>query len=283
MKIISGFKLCLGAALIGVSYASVPTPVSNIQVTLKGKKYQIDDVTTVSELQERLEEQSGIAPAKQGKILHNGKRLSSGDNMSEAGVSAGDSLSCIPSKKTTSSSSTKKKSSSTPAATASAAAPESSSADDGLKDLNDMVTKMIAGGMGGGGGDGGMPDMAEQVKMMKELTSSPLFSEFMNDPAKLEESRQAILNNPMMKSMMSSMPGMSDLLENKEAWAQAMQAAVGLMQQMEPEDMMKMVEAQSAALGGGGMPGMGGGAGAGGLFDGAGASSALDELSEGED
>lgn len=291
MKIISGFKLCLGAALIGVSYASVPTPVSNIQVTLKGKKYQIDDVTTVSELQERLEERSGIAPAKQGKILHNGKRLSSsGDNngatsLSEAGVSAGDSLSCIPSKKTSASSTKKKSAAATPAAAS--AAPESSSADESIKDLNDMVTKMIAGGMGGGSGDGGMPDMAEQVKMMKDLTSSPLFSEFMNDPAKLEESRQAIINNPMMKSMMSSMPGMSELLENKEAWAQAMQAAVGLMQQMEPEDMMKMVEAQSAALGGGGMPGMGGGGGGGGggLFDGAGAgaSSALDELSEGED
>jgi hypothetical protein len=35
----------------------------------------------------------------------------------------------------------------------------------------------------------------------------------MNDPAKLEESRQMILNNPMHKSMMAGMPGMDQLLE----------------------------------------------------------------------
>ena len=278
---------CLGAVLVA-STAAVSSPLSNVQVTLKGKKYKIDDVTTVSELQERLEEQSGIAPSKQGKILHNGKRLSTdADSLSEAGVAEGDQLSCVPSKK--SSSSTKKKSS---ASTTAAAAPApDASASAGASDpmaemmkgltgaggLDEMVNKMMSGGMGGG--PGGMPDMAESMKMMKELTNSQMFEDYMNDPEKLEESRQMILNNPMMKSMMSSMPGMSDLLNDKEAWAQTMIAAAGIMKQMDPEDMVKMMEAQ-AAMGGGGMPpGMGGA----GLFDGASASSALDELSEGED
>merc|ERR1719343_1718868 len=140
---------------------------------------------------------------------------------------------------------------------------------------------MLSGGMGGGAGAGGMPDMAESMKMMKELTNSPMFEEYMNDPEKLEESRQMILNNPMMKAMMSAMPGMEDLLNDKDAWAQTMTAAAGLMKQMEPEDMMKMMEAQGMGGAGGMPPGMGGA----GLFDGATAatSSALDELSEGED
>merc|ERR1719343_410165 len=102
---------------------------------------------------------------------------------------------------------------------------------------------MLSGGMGGGGGAGGMPDMAESMKMMKELTNSPIFEEYMNNPEKLEESRQLILNNPMMKAMMSSMPGMSELLEDKEAFAQTMAAAAGIMKQMDPDDMMKMMEA----------------------------------------
>jgi len=306
MKIISGFKLCLGAALVGAASAAVPTPLSNVQVTLKGKKYQIDDVTTVSELQERLEEQSGIAPSKQGKILHNGKRLSTNPNsepsLSEAGVEQGDQLNCVPSKK---SSSSKKKVSTTTAAASSAASAVSSSSGasaaaggmggmDGLADmmsgmagaggLDDMISKMMSGGMpgmGGGGAGGGMPDMAESMTMMKDLLNSPMFAQFMDDPEKIEEARQMILQNPMMKTMMLSMPGMSELLADKDAWAQAMMAAAGIMKSMEPEDMLKMMEAQGGGMGGGGMPpGMGGA----GFFDGAGASSsALDELSEGED
>lgn len=282
MKIISGLKLCIGASLVALSLAAPPTPVTNVQVTLKGKKYQIDDVTTLAELQERLEEQSGIVPSKQGKILHNGKRLVE-DSLSEAGVLEGDKLNCVPSK-----SSSKKKASSATKAAAPAAAAESSG-DAGMGDLNDMINKMMSGA-GGPPGAGGMPDMAEQMKMMKEMTNSPLFSEYMSNPEKLEEGRQAILNNPMMKSMMSGMPGMAELLEDKEAWAQAMQAAAGIMQSMDPEDMMKMMEAQGmgGAGGMGGMPpGMGGMGGmGGGLFDGASnaaVSSALDELSEGED
>eukprot|EP00535_Pseudo-nitzschia_heimii_P010941 CAMPEP_0197196280 /NCGR_PEP_ID=MMETSP1423-20130617/32269_1 /TAXON_ID=476441 /ORGANISM="Pseudo-nitzschia heimii, Strain UNC1101" /LENGTH=311 /DNA_ID=CAMNT_0042650065 /DNA_START=45 /DNA_END=981 /DNA_ORIENTATION=- len=311
MKIVSKLKLCLGAALVA---AAASSPLSSVQVTLKGKKYRIDDVTTVSELQQRLEEQSGIVPSKQGKILHNGKRISTdADSLSEAGVSEGDQLSCVPSKKSSSKkkssstttaaaeagvsegdqlscvpskkSSSKKKSSSTTTAAADAAGASDPMADmmkglTGAGGLDEMVQKMLSGGMGGG--PGGMPDMKESMKMMKDLTNSQMFEDYMNDPEKLEESRQMILSNPMMKSMMASMPGMSDLLEDKDAWAQTMIAAAGIMKQMDPEDMVKMMEAQ-ASMGGGGMPpGMGGMGGGAGLF-GNGASSALDELSEGED
>ena len=274
-------------------------------------------MTTVRELQERLEEQSGIVPSKQGKILHQGKRVNNDVSLTEAGVVEGDQLNCVPAKKSSSSSGSKKKSSSTtrsssaPSTVASAGAAagsgggETNSLADMMKGLgldgsdiaggagggglDDMISKMMSGGMGGGpGGDGsGMPDMAESMKMMKELTSSPLFSEYMNDPEKLEEARQMILQNPMMKGMMMSMPGMSEILGDKEMWAQAMTAAAGIMQSMDPEDMIKMMEMQGGA---GGM-GMGGGMGGGGMppgmggdfFDMGTSSSALDELSEGED
>mmetsp|Transcript_31751 Transcript_31751/g.36447 ORF Transcript_31751/g.36447 Transcript_31751/m.36447 type:complete len:339 (+) Transcript_31751:120-1136(+) len=338
MKTFSWLKFTIFIAVtfvvsLAVVDAAVPTPISNVQVTLKGKKYQIDDVTTVAELQERLEEQSGISPSKQGKILHQGKRLSvtstGGGHLSEAGVSAGDQLNCVPAKKksSTSSSSTKKKSSSASSLTsaaATAAAPAASGGAPGSDTnslaemmkgfglggegggeggaggpggLDAMIQKMMSGAGGAGGADGGMPDMKESMAMLKELTNSPLFSEYMNDPTKLEESRQMILQNPMMKTMMSSMPGMSELLDNKEVWAQTMIAAGQMMKNMDSEDMIKMMEAQAAGMAGGGMPGgmsgaMGGGAGAGGMPDMSSlfgdnptlsTTSALDELSEGED
>jgi hypothetical protein len=264
---------------------------------LKGKKYQINEpVTTVAELQERLEEKSGISPSKQGKILHQGKRLSSstsgGGYLSEAGVSEGDQLNCVPSKKSTSS--TKKKSSTASTASTSAstvAAPAAPApGGGGGGGLDDMIQKMM---MGGGGKPGEMPDMKESMTMLKQLTDSPMFSEYMSDPTKLEEARQMILSNPMMKSMMSSMPGMTELLDDKDAWVQAMTAAASIMKSMDSDDMIKMMEAQAGGGAmGGAMGGMGGGMPPGmggmdttGLFDDAASSSstALDELSEGED
>jgi len=324
MKIFSCLKFTTAvtvALVVGVVTvaAAPPSPISNVQVTLKGKKYQIDEpVTTVAELQERLEEQSGISPSKQGKILHQGKRLSSSStgSLSEAGVSEGDQLNCVPSKKSTSS--TKKKSTSTASSAAvasttvappaAAAAGGAGAGGDSLADmmkglglgggapggapggggLDDMIQKMM---MGGGGSPGEMPDMKESMTMLKQLTDSPMFSEYMSDPAKLEEARQMILTNPMMKGMMASMPGMSELLDDKEAWVQAMTAAASIMKSMDSDDMIKMMEAQA---GGSMPPGMGGMGGMGGmdtagLFDGgmgaaaASSSTALDELSEGED
>ena len=284
----------LGSAAV-VSSSSTPppsTPVSNLHVTLKGKKYTLDaPLTTVADLQAQLEAHSGIVPAKQGKILHEGKKLSSssgGPSLSEAGVCDGDQLNCIPSKKKSSSSSTKKSSTSTVAATTTTAAAPAASAGGGL---DEMLKKLMAGGLPGGMGgsaNGAQPDMKEQMTMLKELISSPIFSEYMSSPEKLEEARQMILTNPMLKGMLAGMPGMGQLLESPDSWAQAMMAAGSMMQSMDVDEMLQMAEQTQAAMGGmGGM--MGGGAGGSaetaGLFgDGnipkASTTTALDELSE---
>ena len=112
--------------------------------------------------------------------------------------------------------------------------------------------------------------------MMSGMMNSPIFKEYMNDPEKLEESRQMILNNPMLKGMMAGMPGMEDLLNNPDAWREAMQAAASMYQNMDQDELMQAMMGGGAA-GAGGMPS--------GLFDGAGEPelAALDELSEGED
>ena len=286
----------LGSAAVVASSTPPSTPVSNLHVTLKGKKYTLDEpLTTVADLQAQLEAHSGIVPAKQGKILHEGKKLSAssgGPSLSEAGVCDGDQLNCIPSKKksSSSSSSSKKASTSTVAATTTTAAAPAASAGGGL---DEMLKKLMAGGMppgmGGNGANGAQPDMKEQMTMLKELISSPIFTEYMSSPEKLEEARQMILTNPMLKGMLAGMPGMGQLLESPDSWAQAMMAAGSMMQSMDVDEMLQMAEQTQAAMGGmGGL--MGGGAGGAaaetaGLFgDGnipkASTTTALDELSE---
>ena len=77
---------------------------------------------------------------------------------------------------------------------------------------------------------------------------------------------------------MAGMPGMEDLLNDPNAWREAMQAAAAMYQNMDPTQMMNSM-----------MGNMDGLSGAGGLFDGnldnnaAAGAAALDELSEGED
>jgi len=84
-----------------------------------------------------------------------------------------------------------------------------------------------------------------------------------------------ILNNPMLKSMMDNMPGMQELLEDEDAWREAMQAAANMYKNMDSNELMQAMMGQN-------MGGQGGNLFDGNLHDSA-AAAALDELSEGED
>ncbi|CAJ1943485.1 unnamed protein product [Cylindrotheca closterium] len=255
----------------------------DIQVSLRGKKYDLAGVDTVQELQEELSEKSGVAPSKQGRVLFNGKRLSSEDNLTDAGVKDGDQLNIVP--KSKSKSGTKKKTT-TPSAAASSSSVAAPAAPGGMEDIlkglggsgmDDLMKSM-------GGGEGGAPNMQESMEMMSSMMNSPIFKEYMSDPDRLEESRQMILNNPMLKSMMAGMPGMEELLNSPEAWREAMQAAATMYENMDQNDLMQAMMGGAGGMPGGGMPG-GMPGGMGGLFDAPNGNdmAALDELSEGED
>lgn len=113
------------------------------------------------------------------------------------------------------------------------------------------------------GGEGGMPSMEESMSMMQEMINSPLFDEYLNDPEKLEQSRQMIVSNPMMKGMMAGMPGMDEILNDPVKWRETMIAAGNMYKNM-GGDLMKAMQGDDS-------------------FDLGGAPAALDELSEGED
>jgi hypothetical protein len=107
------------------------------------------------------------------------------------------------------------------------------------------------------------------------MMNSPIFQEYMDDPEKLEQSRQMILSNPMMKGMMASMPGFDDILNDPVKWRETMLAAASMYKNL-GSDLGKMMEGGDMGGAFGGMPG--GFGGMPGIEN-----AALDELSEGED
>ena len=285
--------LLLSTVVTTVLASSSSSPVRSLTVTLRGKQYDVRGVTTVRDLQEQLENKSGVAPKQQGRVIFGGKRLDPDTILTEVGVPReGAQLNMVPS----SGGSKKKKSSSSgggggtkAAATATASSAGPASASNPMKDYlqqsgvdTSQLDEMMKG-VGGGGGDGSGPSMQDSIKAMTDAMNSPLFKEMMNDPERLEQSRQMILNNPMLKSMMAGMPGMEDILNDKDAWREAMQAAAELYQNMDPDQLMKAMSGMDGMMGS-----MGGGMGANNagtnLFDGtlddSTATAALDELDE---
>lgn len=273
-----------------------------MSVTLRGQKYDISDVTTVQDLQEKVSTLSGISIKQQGRVIYGGKKLSTDTILSEAGIAEGAHLNIVPS-----TSSKKKKpkatvasavdnSSETKPSSTSASSSSSTAASNPMSDLlknaginpNDLDEMMKS--MGGGGADG-PKSLEEGMKAMQEAMSSPILQQMLQDPEKLEQSRQMILNNPMLKGMMSNMPGMNELLNDKDSWRQAMQMAAELYKNMDSDTLMKAMmggaeAAQKSMMNGGTSTG-----GAGGLFDGStllnesleeADTSAFDELDEDE-
>lgn len=232
-------------------------PLQNLQVTLRGKKYEISNVVTVGDLKSKMKEVSGNS--KEHHVLYDGKRLSSSTNLSEAGVEDGSQLNMVPAlakkkdkksvqadgvRTTTTTESTE--------ATENAMKEYLKNSGVDTKKLDELMKQM-------GGGDGKMPDMNETLDMMSNMMSSPLFQQYMSDPEMLEQSRQMIANNPMLKSVMAAMPGMAEILDDPVAWREAMQAAASLFKNMDSDTLKSMMS---------GMGGMGGPPGMGGLFDG---------------
>jgi hypothetical protein len=264
------FTLFLSATLLGRWLAAASAPVPNVQVTLRGKKYDVTDVRTVQDLQDRIEEVSGILAPQQGRVLFDGKRLESTDVLADVGVADGAQLNIVPSSKAAGK--VKKTATTTESKTDSAAMMEDYLRQAGLD--GDKLDELMKGMSGS---DGKVPSMEESLGMMNEMMNSPIFQEYMSDPAKLEESRQMILNNPMLKSMMAGMPGMEDILNDPEAWREAMQAAASLYKNMDKNQLTQAMMGMGGM--GGGMPDFGGN-----MFDGtldnSAAAAALDELDE---
>jgi len=245
-------------------------------VVLSGKKYSVPSVNTVSELQSSLSSLSGVPTNLQGKVLFGGKKLKPEDVLEDVGVQDGSLINVIPSKSVASSSGVSGSSSSS---SSSSLAGVGGSGGDGGKKMDQMMKDMMEkAGIDPSQMDemmkqmgGEMPSMEESIQAMQEMMNSPMFQEYMNDPDKLEQSRQMILNNPMMKGMMASMPGFDEILNDPVKWRETMVAAANMYKNL-GSDLGKLMEGSFGDMGAGAFSGLG--------MD---ENAALDELSEGED
>jgi hypothetical protein len=251
--------------------------LKDLQVTLRGKKYDISDVTTVKELKEKVKEISGNT--KEHSVLFGGKKLASAVTLREAGVSDGDQLNMVPS----SGSSKKQSTGGTKPVTSSSSTtttdPKGEDGLDGMPSTDAMKEYLKQSGMDPAqveqmmqSMDGKMPDLQESLQSMSQMMNSPMFQEYMSNPEMLEQSRQMILNNPMLKGMMGSMPGMEDLLNDPVAWREAMMAAAEMYKNLDGADLAKMMEGMNNMPGGSGLFN--------GELDNSAATAALDELDE---
>jgi len=265
------FGTIISTSLLLINSACVIAKPLSVSVVLSGKKYSIAEVNTVSELQSSLESLSGVKANKQGKVLYGGKKLNPDDVLEDVGVADGSVINVVPSKAKNNDKKVKKDV--IPASTSSGGG---GGMDSMMKDMMEKAgvdpTQMeeMMNQMGGE-----MPSMEESMGAMQEMMNSPIFQEYMDDPEKLEQSRQMILSNPMMKGMMASMPGFDDILNDPVKWRETMLAAASMYKNL-GSDLGKMMEGGDMGGAFGGMPGAFGGMP--GIEN-----AALDELSEGED
>lgn len=100
----------------------------------------------------------------------------------------------------------------------------------GMPDLSSLMAGTGgAGAAGGAGGAAGMEQMLAQLpQMMNGLLNTPMLQEYLNNPEKQEASRDALLNNPMLKGLLESDPEFSKIVNDKEKWKSSMDAARGL-------------------------------------------------------
>lgn len=79
---------------------------------------------------------------------------------------------------------------------------------------------------GGAGGAGGLEKLMSQMPaMMKGLMQSDALKDYLNDPSKQEASRDAIMNNPMLKQWLESDPEFAKVVNDPSQWKKSMEAA----------------------------------------------------------
>ncbi|GMH59195.1 hypothetical protein TrST_g13035 [Triparma strigata] len=284
-------NLLIGAAtLVACAAESYTVTLRGKRIPLNGSSLTISDVKTAA-----ASSSPGLAPADM-KILCNGETLEGDDKkLEECGIKDGAVVNVVPTKKKVAKKKSAKSSSVSPPSTPSSPAPSEASPG-GFAGMDEILKSLgqeggdapdLASLLGSMGANGMPTDPKESLKMMQKMLASPVVSGYLADPAKIEQARQTVLSNPMMKAALSSsLPGFDEILSSPERWRSTMVSARDMyvnMGEAELEMLSKMMEQGPAGGMGGGFGGMGGGMGG---APGAGAMSKddkMDELDDDED
>jgi Ubiquitin family len=188
-------------------------------VTLKGEVFYVSDILTVKDLQDRLQEESGIPAEEQGSVSFQGQILEPTAVLPEIGVSSGDQVNMIPQKMA-----------------------------DHWRMMNDMRHGLVSLQTRmnlelGGFSAERLREFAIMANLYENLAKVPFMQEEMEnfcqhlknpevagratDPERVESLRQIILNNPIMLKMLSeTSPATNIALKDSELWLQHVIRAV---------------------------------------------------------
>lgn len=97
MRLVSTLVVSAIALLATACTAAGAAPPTSVVVTLRGKKYQVSG-SSVKDIQEQVAEKAGLS-AEQQSVLFKGKLLSSDASLSSVGVSDGDTINVVPTKR----------------------------------------------------------------------------------------------------------------------------------------------------------------------------------------
>lgn len=189
------------------------TPLRSVQVTLRGQVYHVHQVSTVRELQEQLEEESGLDVYEQGRVTFQGKVLPhEATSLVDFGLKDGDQINMVPQQM----------------------ADQWAMMRDfgnGLISLRNKVHLQ---------GPFATPEEHQQVQIMsnlyEDLIKTPFIPEDMErfsraiqdpvaverskDPEWIESMRQVILNNPLLLKHMTESSRSKQALQSREEWYQ---------------------------------------------------------------
>lgn len=107
----------------------------------------------------------------------------------------------------------------------------------GMGNMANLAAMLNGGGGGlggaGAGGAGGAPPNMDSIMqqlpaMMNGLLNTPMLQDFLQDPAKQEESRAALMNSPLLKHVVDSDPEFAKVVNDPEKWKASMAAARSL-------------------------------------------------------
>ncbi|CAN8076217.1 unnamed protein product [Agarophyton chilense] len=91
------------------------------------------------------------------------------------------------------------------------------------------LSALLGGADGGAAGPGGMEQLYAQLpQMMNGFLNTNMLQEYLNDPDKQEQSRDAILNNPFMNKLLESDPEFKKVVSDPVKWRASMNAAKSL-------------------------------------------------------
>ncbi len=167
---------------------------------MAGKRYEVN-ASNVSELQKGIKDAAGLSEDQQS-VLFKGKLLNPDDDLEGAGVVPGDVINVVPSKRQRT-----EKGEASACAWGRINATRTHSARGELEGNKGGMSGGLGGGGGFGdlGGLGGMGDFnippKQYEQAMNDMLSSPMMDDFFASEEKIEESRQAILDNSALKEV----------------------------------------------------------------------------------